>query len=326
MATARKERMKGVVVSLPTFNDDKYEINYKRSKRHIEWLLSKGVVEGSAVMMIAGGLGECYFLDDDEWERMVDTLVEAANGKVPTMIGVFELSARRAAKKARYAASAGIDFLQIAPPHYMVPSEEDVYRHYAYVNEAADVGLMIYNIPWAMPKPGFELSQRLLERLSELRNVEAVKWASHDINHYLRVLRLFSDKLAFIDNMMVFSLGAWLGMKGFVDFQCNVAPKLSLYRYQLLKEKKFSEYADFYMKMFFDPMIKIVNPEEVSWAGMGEGPTSRLRLRVLGLESGPEFPAQAPLSKAYIDAYTKGINASGVKDWVEWKQSILDGI
>lgn len=71
------------------------------------------------------------------------------------MAGIFELSARAAAKKAAYAARAGIDFIQLAPPHYMVPSEEDVFGHYRYVNDHADINIMAYNVPWAMPKPGF---------------------------------------------------------------------------------------------------------------------------------------------------------------------------
>ena len=324
MVTSRRERLVGVVVSLPTFNDEEYNLQLDRSKLHIRWLIEHGVVEGSGVLMIAGGLGEGYFLDDDEWRAMADTLAEATEGKVPTCIGLFELSARRAVKKARYAADAGIDFLQMGPPHYMAPSEDDVFEHYRYVNDAADIGIMAYNIPWAMPRPGFEFTQSLIERFLTLENVEGNKWSSHDPMHFVRIMRLFADKLHFIDNMGLVNLGPRLGMKGFIDFQCNVAPKLSLKRWQLMRKKRFDELDELELKTKIDPFIKVVYPEEQSWSGMGEGPTSRLRLNSLGMNSGPEFPAQAPLSQAYINGYLRAMEASGVREWVEWDQSLFD--
>lgn len=185
---ARRDKLQGVVISLPTFCDNDYNLLLDRQRTHIGWLIEQGMVEGTAVLMGSAGLGEGYFLGDDEFERIVDVLAEEAAGRVPTMVGVFELSAREAAKKATYAARAGIDIVQLALPHYMAPSEDDVFGHFQYVNDHADIAIMAYNTPWAMPKPEFELSAGLLERFIELEHVVGVKWASHDINHYLAIL------------------------------------------------------------------------------------------------------------------------------------------
>ena len=113
---ARRKHLTGIAVSLPTFNDDEYNLQLDRSKAHINWLIDQGIGEGNAIVFIAGGLGEGYFLDDHEWEALANTLVEAADGRAPTGIGVFELSARRAARKAKYAADLGMDYIQCAPP------------------------------------------------------------------------------------------------------------------------------------------------------------------------------------------------------------------
>ena len=324
MTASRKEKLVGVVTSLPSFCDNEHNLLLDRQRKHIRWLIDRGLVEGTAVLMIAGGLGEGYFLDDDEWRAMADVLVDEARGEVPTMIGVFELSARRAAKKAKYAAQAGVDFIQMAPPHYMVPSEEDVFGHYRYVNDTADIGILAYNIPWAMPKPGFELDARLLERLAGLENVVGVKWASNDINHYLRMLRIYSDHFNFIDNMMVFSLGFRLGVKGFINFHANVAPRLAVKMWELLRQKEYDAFDRMWLKMRVDPYIKVVTPEEQEWVGMGEGPTSRLTLRALGMETGPAFPAQAELPNEYLETARRALEASGVLEWVDWDQSVFD--
>lgn len=324
MAESGKDRLVGAVISLPTFCDDEYKLLLDRQRKHIRWLIDQGIREGSGVIMIAGGLGEGYFLDDDEFRGLADVLADEAGGEVPTMIGIFELSARRAAEKAQYAAEAGIDFVQMNPPHYMVPSEDDVFHHYQYVNDAADIGIMAYNTPWAMPKPGFEFTVPLLERLGELDNVVGIKWASHDVRHYCRILRLFSDRFSFIDNMLVFSLGPRLGTSGFISSQGNAAPRLALKFWDLLQAEDYDGYDKLWLDTQFDPFIKTIRPEEVAWVGVGEGPTMKLRLRVMGMDAGPAFPAQTPPPPEYLEALTRAMEASGVLEWVDWDQSLLD--
>ena len=317
MSTQRKEKLVGVVVSMPTFCDEEYRLLEDRQRRHIRWLIERGIRTGSGVIMGAGGLGEGYFLKDEEFRTIVDLLAEEAEGQVPTMAGIFDLSARTAAQKARYAAEAGIDFVQLAPPHYMVPSDEEVFGHFRWVNDAADIGIMAYNIPWAMPRPGYELSPELLERLSELDHVEGVKWSSYDINHFCRTLRLFADRFHFIDNQTTFSLGARMGMKGFIDFLANVAPRLSLKFWELWREKRFDEYDALYMKLRFDPFIGTRTPEQQTWVGVGEGPTAKLTMKLLGLDCGPPFPAQASPPEGYLQGVRRAIEESGILEWVE---------
>ena len=40
------------------------------------------------------------------------------------------------------------------PPHYMVPTDDEVFHHFKAINDAADIGIMLYNAPWAVPQPG----------------------------------------------------------------------------------------------------------------------------------------------------------------------------
>jgi dihydrodipicolinate synthase/N-acetylneuraminate lyase len=318
MGKSRKDRLVGIVTPLPTFFDKDYNLLLDRQKKHIRWLIEHGIKEGTGVLMAHAGLSGGYLLAEEEFQRLADTLAEAAEGKVPTMMGIFDMSARTAARKAAYAAKAGIDFVQMAPPHYFVPSEEDVYGHYKYVNDRVDIGIMIYNTPWAMPAPGFDFSLNLIERLCGLENIVGMKWSSFDINHYVHVLRLFSERLNLIDNLRVISLGPRLGMKGFIEWWTNCAPRYSLKRLELMRAKKWEEYDEFVLKHQIDPFIKTVRPEQIHWVGMGEGPTARLTLRYLGLDTGPALPAQAPLTAEYEAAFRKGMDASGIKQFVDW--------
>jgi 4-hydroxy-tetrahydrodipicolinate synthase len=319
----RKEQLVGVVTPLPTFFDSDYNIQANKLKKHVRWLVDNGIKTGTGVLMAHAGLSEGYLMGEDEFQCLAQTLAEAADGKVPTMVGIFEMSARIAARKAAYAAKAGIDFVQVAPPHYFVPSEEDVYGHYRYITDHVDIGIMIYNTPWAMPQPGFDMSIPLLERLCELDNIIGMKWHSFDINHYVHVLRLFSDRLNLIDNLRIISLGPRLGMKGFIEWWTNAAPRWSLKRLELMRAKKWEEYDEFVLKYQIDPFIRTAQPEQLQWVGMGEGPTARLTLKVMGLDAGPALPAQAPLSATYENAFRGAIEASDILSWVDWKPSVV---
>ncbi|GEM_PF-482065 len=322
---ALKEKLVGVVVSLPTFCDHEHRVQIAPFRRHVRWLIERGIRTGSGVLLGAGGLGEGYFLTDDEFRALAEALVEEAAGRVPTMVGIFDLNAREAARKARYAASVGVDFIQLAPPHYMLPSEEDIITHFRYVHDAAPIGIMAYHTPWAMPAPGYEFSPRLLERFLELERIVGIKWASYDVWHYTSILRLFGDRFAFIDNMLVLSLGFRLGARGFIDFFANVAPRLSLTFWELLKQRRYDEFDAMYLRLRFDPFIRLIRPEQQRWIGVGEGPTSRLWLRLFGMETGPAFPPQAPLSPEYEEAARRALEHSGLREWIEWSPEILAG-
>ena len=57
---------------------------------------------------------------------------------------------------------------------------------------------------------------------------------------------------------------------------------------------------------------------------VADGPHARMLLRLLGLETGPSFPGQAEPPQEYVDFWRESIEISGVLEWVDWDQSLLD--
>ena len=324
MADARMKKLAGPVISLPTFTDDNHNQLLDRQRKHIRWLLDHGLQEGSGVLLIAGGYGESYFLEDAELFALIDVLMEEAGGKVATMVGIFDLSARIAARKAKYAGDAGIDFIELGMPHYSAPSEEDVFLFHRYVNDHADVGIMSYNNFWVMPPPSYEMSQSLIARLVDLEHFDGIKWSSGSEEHYVGMLREFGDRINFIDNGMKSALGARNGMKGFVDFYGNVAPRLSMKVWDLFKSGQHDELDELLYKTHVKPAEDLDTPDAPAHSGMGDGPFGKVRWELLGLHSGPVFPAQAPVSDAVREHTRKVIEAGGLMEWVDWDQSVLE--
>jgi 4-hydroxy-tetrahydrodipicolinate synthase len=321
MSTTRKEALVGPVICLRTFRTEDGKLNLDKQRRHLRWLLDQGINKGNGVIMFAGGGSEGYFLSPEEWKASVDLLAEECKGRAPSMAGIFELSATECAKKAAYCASLEIDFVQVQPPHYMVPTDDEVVFHYQIINEAADVGIVLYNAPWAMPRPGYEFTPPVLEQLIELKNVEGLKWSSWDMRNYVACARLFADEINFINNQphFVLSLPIKLGFTGFLNAHGNCAPRLALHIWELWKNKQYDAYDEFILKMYVDPGLQVHMPEEFRWRGMGEGPLARLGLEAMGCKMGPPFPAQRPLSEAFVKNFMEGYEKSGIAEWVDWQ-------
>ena len=321
-----KRQLSGISASLPTFNDHDHNLELDKTKFHISWLLENGISADNSILFIAGGLGEGYFLDDFEWESMANALAETVNNRVPTGIGIFELSARRAARKASYAANLGINFIQCAPPRYMQPTEDEIFGHYKHISDNAEIGIMAYNTPWAMPG-GYNFSARLIERFLDIDHFVGVKWSTTRVQHYIDMIRLFGKELNFISNGSIMSIGYKLGATGFTDFLVNVAPRLSLHKLRLIRESRFDEFDELELKMNIDPVLKLEKEKGSNRAnridGMGEGPSARLRLKSLGMDTGPHFPAQLSYPQEVIEEHNIIVKSSGILDWVDWNDQLF---
>lgn len=290
---SRRDKLKGIVVSLPTPTKGNYEIDVPTLKDHVRWLVDQGLVEGKAVLMAAGGLGGGYFLTREEHEVVMKVLVDAANGKVPTMTGVFESCSKEAVIRAKMAEDIGIDFLQVNPPHYMAPADDETYTHYKMISDGANVGIMVYNTPWAAVN--YEIRPPLMERLVELDNVVGVKWTSFDAVNFITMIKQFSDQLNFIINSVLISLSFQLGSKGYISLLGNIAPKAELYLHDILLKKDYATF-DREFKRLHAWREVMGSAEALSYQGVGEASITNAIFEAIGKPVGPPMPPQRRVS------------------------------
>lgn len=305
---SRREKLVGIVISAPTPCDEEYNIQYDQLAEHIKWLIDSGITTGTGVIMVTGGLGEGYFLNMEQYKKVLKTAVEAAENRVPIMAGVFELNALTAVEKAKYAEDVGVEFIQVNPPHYTVPLDEEVYTYYKMISDAADVGIMVYNTPWAAMN--FEIRPPLMSKLVELKNVVGIKWSSFDWGNFVECLKLFADKVNFIDNMLTV-VGHIRGMKGFISSIANIAPEAELRRWELLKKKDYLSYMRESDRVFAY-RAEISAAEEVGHSGLGEGTLQKAFLEAGGKYFGPPFPPQRRVSKEGIVRLRKALIDCGL--------------
>ena len=89
-------------------------------------------------------------------------------------MGAQTTSTRELVRLARAAEQLGYDFIQVSCPFYFNHTEGDFLDFVRAGAEAADIGIIIYNTFWTSAAVSF----RTVERLIEIDNVVALKWAT----------------------------------------------------------------------------------------------------------------------------------------------------
>jgi 4-hydroxy-tetrahydrodipicolinate synthase len=134
----------GTFYVVPTAFDDRGAFDPDAQAALIEAAIAWGV-DGFTVM---GVMSEADSLTDDERERALDVIFEAARGRAPIVVGCSAASATRVAARAGDAAARGaVAALVSAPP--LVRNADALPRFFERVADGADLPIVIQDEPAA---------------------------------------------------------------------------------------------------------------------------------------------------------------------------------
>ena len=119
-----------------------------------------------------GTTGEAPTLTHHDRLRVVELVVEEANGKVPVLAGAGGYDTREVIELARDMERVGADGLLSVTPYYNKPTQEGLYQHFKAISEGTPLPIVLYNVPG---RTGVNMSADTTIRLSELRNIVAIK-------------------------------------------------------------------------------------------------------------------------------------------------------
>ena len=141
-------------------------------------LVERQIAGGVHGLVPVGTTGETSTLSHDEHRRVVELCVQTAAGRVPVIAGAGSNATDEAIELARHAKTVGADAALVVTPYYNRPSQEGLYAHYAAINEAVQLPLLVYNVP---SRTSVDISDQTLARLAKLPNIVGVKDATGDM-------------------------------------------------------------------------------------------------------------------------------------------------
>jgi 4-hydroxy-tetrahydrodipicolinate synthase len=166
-----------IVALLTPFKNGK--VDEKAFQSFVDWQIN----QGTSGLVPVGTTGESPTLSHEEHMRVVELCVEAAAGRVPVIAGAGSNSTAEAVAFTRHAKQAGADAVLQVTPYYNKPTQEGLYQHYKAIHDAAEIPIVIYNIPG---RSVIDMSVATMARLAKLPNIVGVKDATADLTRPLR--------------------------------------------------------------------------------------------------------------------------------------------
>ncbi|KQH78758.1 dihydrodipicolinate synthase [Mycobacterium gordonae] len=199
------------------FSADTSSIDKDRLAALVDRLVSSGV---HAIAPL-GSTGELAYLDEPEFDAVVDTTMATVNGRVPVVVGVSDLTTANTIRRAQYAQQAGADAVMVLPVSYWKLTDREVAQHYRSIGESIGIPIMAYNNP---ATSGVDMSPELLVTLFDnIDNVTMVKESTGDLTRMRRIAELSDGQLPFYNGSNPLVLDALrVGASGW----CTAAPNL----------------------------------------------------------------------------------------------------
>lgn len=165
----------GTHVAMVTPLDDDKNINEEAYRELIDFLIEGGV-EG---ILAAGTTGESATMTHEEHQKVIDIMVDQANGKAVTIAGAGSNSTAEALDLVKYAEDAGADTALVITPYYNKPQQSGLYDHYKLLNDMNNIPIIAYNVP---SRTGIDLSVNTIIDIAKLDNIVSIKEANPDLN------------------------------------------------------------------------------------------------------------------------------------------------
>lgn len=186
-----------------------------------------------------GSTGEFAYLTWAQKSAIVETVIEAAAGRVPVVAGVAATTTTEAERQSRAFEDMGCDGILAIMEAYFPVGDDGTYDYFRGIAEATSLPVVLYT------NPNFQRSDLTLpaiERLADIENVGYIKDASSNTGRLLSIINRVGDR------MQVFSASAHIpaavmliGGVGWMAGPACLVPSQSVALYDLCVQGSWSE-------------------------------------------------------------------------------------
>ena len=304
-----QQLIQGAICTLSAPFDSDYQVDLGLMYEYIQWLVGQGMATGNTVLKVAAAGGDGPMLTDEELFALTRTVVQAADGKAPVMMGISHKDTFQAIRQAKRAQDLGAVGLQVSPPIFNDPNQDDMLRHFGDLSDAIEIGIMIYHTPWfthtmAKRYGGGHSSQGFIDvetfvKMKDFEHVVAIKWAvAEGVEH--EEMAKFAHIFNVLDNNTDPIACHKLGGRGYIHTYNDVYPPHDLKIWELMESGQYDEAERLYNSIVKDPVIAAFS-SRVSKRSGGMSRIKKARLEVMGWPFGAMRRPSLPLTDEQKD-------------------------
>jgi dihydrodipicolinate synthase/N-acetylneuraminate lyase len=298
MASRRTADLHGILAAVPTpFTADAEAVDEGTLGAQADRLIRAGI-HG---LVTTGSTGEFSTLAPQEYRRVIEAYVEAADHRVPVVAGVGALSTGGAIDLAQHAERVGADAIMLLPPFYGGLDLATLSVFLTAVAEGISIPIVYYNIPSAT---GTRLTAREIAGLADIPGVEYLKDTSGDAVALTELLTAHADRIQAFngwDTLTFYGLAA--GARASVWGAAGVVPELAVQLWQTLAVKGDLVAAREQWKHLWAISDFLESVDYV--AGIKAG------LEIIGHPAGPARPPVQPLAAHERERFTRILTDAG---------------
>ncbi len=288
---ALKQTIGSGLLSFPVtdFNNDG-SFNADSYASRLEWLAPFG----ASALFAAGGTGEFFSLDFNDYSQVVKTAVDTCRGEVPIIAGAGG-SLPCAIAQAQEAQRVGAQGILLLPHYLTEASQQGLINYVSSVCDAIDIGVIVYN------RNVCQLTASSLEILAErCPNLIGFKDGLGQIEPMVTIRRRLGDRLSYLGGLPTAEVYAAayeaIGVPVYSSAVFNFIPSTAMKFYNALASGDTAT-TEHLIDTFFLPLLEIRNQcpgYAVSIVKAGA--------KIIGRDAGP---VRAPLTDLNNDEMDK---------------------
>jgi dihydrodipicolinate synthase/N-acetylneuraminate lyase len=254
---------KGVFPAVTTKFTKDFQLDIKAFQRNINAQLEAGV-HG---IVLGGTLGEASVLNSQEKSDLLRATHEVVSGRVPIIMNIAEQVTSQAANEVKKFQSMGVNGFMLLPPMRYSPDENETLSYIKEVAGSTDLPIMIYNNPVDYKTL---ISLDMFEKLSGVKNIQAVKESTRDVTNVTRMINRFGDRysiLCGVDTIAMESIV--MGANGWVAGLVCAFPDETVRIYNLIQEGQYESAREIFR--WFLPLLELdIHPKLVQYIKLAE--------------------------------------------------------
>jgi 4-hydroxy-tetrahydrodipicolinate synthase len=185
-------------------------------------LVRRQIDNGIHFLVPCGTTGESPTLTREEHLRVIEITIEEAKGKIPVVGGAGGYNTAEVIELAKEVEALGADGILSVTPYYNKPTQEGLYLHYQAIASAIKIPIIVYSVAG---RTGVNVEPATLKRLTEFKNIVAVKEASGSLAQMTRIRVLTPDLTLLSGDDILTSAVLGIGGKGIISVASNIVPK-----------------------------------------------------------------------------------------------------
>lgn len=207
--------IKGIIPALITPFREDFSIDHDALSRLVE----REIEGGADGFYVCGSTAECFLLTAEERKAVVETVVKAADRRVPIIAQIGNIGTAQAVELAKHAADAGVDAVSSVPPFYFKFSVDEIAGYYEAIAKAAGLPVVVYSIP---AFSGVAITSDNLRKIIDASGAEGLKYTAQDLFELERIRRANPELTIFSGYDEIMASALPIGIDGSIGSTFNV--------------------------------------------------------------------------------------------------------